>query len=89
MSEERLQKIVQVAFQEAISRQHEYVTLEHLLVAVLDDVDILIILETMGISASQITDDAKGYLDVEVDKLPEASAQAKRLLLLNECFNVL
>ena len=39
MSEERLQRIVKVAYKEALDRQHEYVTLEHLLVAVLDDAD--------------------------------------------------
>ena len=88
MSEERLQRIVQIAFQEAIDRQHEYVTLEHLLVAVLDDVDILTLLDEMEIDTTELLVDARSYLDNELEKLNEAVAQvqAKETVALERVF---
>lgn len=86
MSEERLQRIVQIAFQEAIDRQHEYVTLEHLLVAVLDDVDIISVLEDMGVDSDQIISDAKTYLDTQLDKMEEQRNQAKKTVALERVF---
>jgi len=86
MSEERLQRIVQMAFQEAISRQHEYVTIEHLLIAILGDADILQVLEDMGISSQSILDDAKDYLDTDIEKMADQSNGAKKTVALERVF---
>lgn len=84
--EERLQRIVQHAFQEAVSRQHEYVTLEHLLVALMSDADINHILGEMNISTSEILDDARSYLDTEIQKMNEAVGGAKKTISLERVF---
>ena len=86
MSEERLQRIVQTAFQEAITRQHEYVTLEHLLVAILNDADIVDLLDEMGISTEGILEDARSYLDNEIERLAEQTSQAKKTVVLERVF---
>lgn len=87
MSEERLQRIVQTAFQEAITRQHEYVTLEHLLIALLDDADIVALLEEMGVSTEGILDEGRAYLDTEIEKMPEQVGQAKKTVVLERVFH--
>ena len=86
MSEERLQRIVQIAFQEAVERQHEYVTLEHLLVAILEDSDILSILKGMEIDAAEIVLEAKSYLDSEIDRLQDRM-EAKKTVALERVFH--
>lgn len=86
MSEERLQRIVQVAFQEAIDRQHEYVTLEHLLVAILHDTDIVQLLDDMGVSSDEIIAEATSYLDSEIERLNEQTGQAKKTVALERVF---
>ena len=86
MSEERLQRIVQSSFNEAISRQQEYVTLEHLLVAILDDGDIRTFLHAMGISSEEIQLDAHSYLDHEVEPVAKEISQAKKTIALERVF---
>jgi len=87
MSDERIQKIVQTAFQEAIDRQHEYVTLEHLLVALLGDLDVISLLTSMAIDTNEILLDANSYLDTEVDRLPEQAGGAKKTVALERVFH--
>jgi ATP-dependent Clp protease ATP-binding subunit ClpA len=84
--EDRLQRIVQLAFHEAVSRQHEYVTLEHLLVALLSDADIIQILNDMSISTTEILNDARSYLDTEIEKMNEALGGAKKTVSLERVF---
>jgi len=84
--EERLQRIVQTAFQEAIDRQHEYVTLEHLLVALLDDSDIVQLLDDMDISPNEILSEAQSYLDNEIERLSEQIGGAKKTVALERVF---
>lgn len=84
--EERLQKIVQDAFQEAIDRQHEYVTLEHLLVALLDDTDIVKLLDDMEVSTDEILNEARSYLDNELERLSEKIGLAKKTIALERVF---
>lgn len=87
MSEERLQQIVKTALNEAVTRQQEYVTIEHLLVAVLTDADIVSILGEMGISTSEIIDDAKSYLDTEIERMLKPSHEAKKTVALERVFH--
>lgn len=86
MSDARLQQIVQTAFQEAISRQQEYVTLEHLLVAILDDTHISSILDDMSIDIDGILKDVRTYLDTEIEKLEVQLPGAKKTLALERVF---
>lgn len=84
--EQRLQRIVSIAFQEAINRQQEYVTLEHLLIALLSDEDIISLLDDMGISTDDILTDARTYLDTEVERLPTQLDGAKKTIALERVF---
>jgi ATP-dependent Clp protease ATP-binding subunit ClpA len=86
MSEERLQRIVQSSFNEAITRQQEYVTLEHLLVAILDDGEIRTFLHAMGISSEEIQIDTHSYLDHEVESVTKEISQAKKTIALERVF---
>ena len=86
MSDERLQRIVQNAYQEAYARKQEYVTIEHLLVAVLSDQDIADLLGELGISPSEILDDTRSYLDNEIDAMNEMLEQAKKTVALERVF---
>jgi len=87
MSEERLQQIAQVAFQEAINRQHEYVTLEHLLIALLGDIDIITLLDEMNVPTEKILADVDSYLKNEVMATSTHAAQTKKTLGLERVFH--
>jgi ATP-dependent Clp protease ATP-binding subunit ClpA len=86
MSDDRIKKIVQIAFKEAIDRQQEYVTLEHLLIAILGDTDILTLLENIEVDIKEILEDVRRYLDNDVEKLQEQISQAKKTVALERVF---
>ncbi len=86
MSDEKLQRIAQLAFKEAIDRRHEYVTLEHLLVALLADTDVIALLEDMDVSTDGIIEDATSYLDTEIESLPDDIGGAKKTVALERVF---
>src|SRR6056297_269059 len=86
MSEERLQKIVQNAFVQAQSRQHEYVTLEHLLVSLLDDDDIVQLLEEMSVPLQNLSNDVTAYLDNEIESSEDDIDTAKKTITLERVF---
>jgi ATP-dependent Clp protease ATP-binding subunit ClpA len=86
MSEERLQKIVQNAFVQAQSRQHEYVTLEHLLASLLDDEDIVLLLEEMAVPLENLSNDVTSYLDSEIEPSDVEIETAKKTITLERVF---
>lgn len=86
MSEQRLQKIIQFALQEAINRQHEYVTLEHLLLALLADADIKGYLEELDTPVADIRNDVIHYLDTDMETMTVSSGVAKKTLALERVF---
>jgi ATP-dependent Clp protease ATP-binding subunit ClpA len=87
MSQERLERIVQNAFQEALMRQHEYVTLEHLLAALLEDQDVSNLLDTMEISSAEILTEVHSYLDNANENKSEGKiTAAKKTVALERVF---
>jgi ATP-dependent Clp protease ATP-binding subunit ClpA len=84
--EDRLQKIVQHAYQEALTRQHEYVTLEHLLLALMADTKIAQILDEMDIAINEIIVDTLSYLNNELPVASQGSPVAKKTVLLERVF---
>jgi ATP-dependent Clp protease ATP-binding subunit ClpA len=86
MSEERIQQIVRHAFQEATDRKQEYVTLEHLLVAILEDDGITTIIDAMKISAAEILLDVRSYLDTEVASIPHKVDNATKTVAVERVF---
>jgi len=86
MSDERLQRIVTTAQQEAVDRQQEYITLEHLLVAILYDSEIIELLESIGVDTDEILNDVRSYLDNEIEKLAVPLDHAKKTVALERVF---
>lgn len=60
---ENLENIFERAVYEAERRSHEYVTIEHLLVALLDDEDIIVTLGDYNVNIDAIAVDVTAYLD--------------------------
>ena len=62
--------ILQIAFREAISRRHVYLTLEHLLFAAAHDTDGERILEACGVDLPRLRDELSTYLDESIEEFP-------------------
>lgn len=86
MSDERLERIVKSARQEAVDRQQEYITIEHLLVAVLNDEDVTSLLEELSISMEELLQDVRSYLDNELEKMDTPMDSAKKTIGLERVF---
>jgi ATP-dependent Clp protease ATP-binding subunit ClpA len=65
-----LQKTLNRTIEEAIKRQHEYVTLEHLLFALLDENTGSTVIRNCGGNLSQLRKELDQYLENEIEKLP-------------------
>lgn len=86
MSEERIQTIVLNAVQEATTRQQEYVTLEHLLVAILYDDGCNHTIEAMQVSTDDILTDTRAHLDTEIESMGHMFEAAKKTVALERVF---
>ena len=56
---------------EANKRQHEFATLEHLLLGLLDDQDAVAVLRACDVNISQLRAELKAYLDQELENITE------------------
>jgi len=70
-----LEVILNIAFREAISRGHAYLTLEHLLYALAHDPDGEAILAACGVDLPQLRRDLDQYLDESVEKQKRGTAK--------------
>jgi len=68
---DELRATLESAFDEARARRHEYVTLEHLLLALCGNLEGLKILKATGVDVDQLLEDIEGYLDENVDPVPD------------------
>ncbi|MFN0247706.1 MAG: ATP-dependent Clp protease ATP-binding subunit ClpA [Kofleriaceae bacterium] len=66
-----LQATLQRAVEDVRSRRHEYLTLEHLLLAILDDPSGADIITKCGGHADKLRGELERFLDEQVDELPE------------------
>jgi ATP-dependent Clp protease ATP-binding subunit ClpA len=64
-----LEKTLHSALSEASDRSHEYATLEHLLLALIDDADAAQVMEACGVDLGDLGDVVKQYLDQEYQSL--------------------
>jgi len=62
---ESLENIFEHAVKEAEKRKHEYVTIEHLLLALVKDTEVGVILNELKINVSAMIMDIEGYLDTK------------------------
>ncbi len=73
MSEQSLRLAIQTSIREAKARHHEYVTVEHLLFALLFEQIARDILIGCGAEVDRLQSDVDAFLDKEVPRLPEGS----------------
>jgi ATP-dependent Clp protease ATP-binding subunit ClpA len=64
-----LEKTLHAALANAAERSHEYATLEHLLLALIDDVDAAQVMTACGVDLGDLTEVVKQYLDQEYQSL--------------------
>jgi len=66
---ESLEKTLHQALKNAADRSHEYATLEHLLLALIDDGDASQVMNACGVDVAELEDAVVLYLDSELDSL--------------------
>ena len=64
---ESLEKTLHQALKNAADRSHEYATLEHLLLALVDDGDASQVMNACGVDLGELEDAVILYLDRELD----------------------
>ncbi len=64
-----LEKTLHAALANASERAHEYATLEHLLLALIDDPDALQVMQACGVDLGELGDVVRQYLDQEYQSL--------------------
>jgi ATP-dependent Clp protease ATP-binding subunit ClpA len=69
MLSRNLEKSLHRALAQASERDHEYATLEHLLMALTEDQDAVAVLKACGVDIEKLGSDLKGYLDTELSNL--------------------
>jgi len=82
-----LEIVLTIAYREAVSRRHAYLTLEHLLYALAHDPDGERILGGCGVDLARLRKDLNRYLDESIEPLkrgqerePEQTAAFRRVL---------
>jgi ATP-dependent Clp protease ATP-binding subunit ClpA len=68
-----LEATIQAAFEEAKKRRHEFVTLEHVLLALIKDPVASKVLRAAGTNLKQLADDIERFLADELQALPEGT----------------
>ncbi|MEZ5710124.1 MAG: ATP-dependent Clp protease ATP-binding subunit ClpA [Blastomonas sp.] len=66
---ESLEKTLHQALHQAADRRHEYATLEHLLLALVDDADAAQVMQACGVDLGELSDAVTHYLDNELESL--------------------
>jgi ATP-dependent Clp protease ATP-binding subunit ClpA len=74
-----LEETLSYAVDQAVSRRHEYVTLEHLLYALLEDSAARDILFNCGADLDEVARALEEYFDNVLEKMPEKSSQMPEL----------
>ena len=64
-----LEKTLHAALSNAAERAHEYATLEHLLLALIDDADAAQVMQACGVDLAELAEVVKQYLDQEYQSL--------------------
>ena len=73
MLTKELQETLRRALEAALERRHEFLLLEHLLLAMLDDATAREILVACGADMDPLRDDLEEFLDEQVEPLPEGT----------------
>ena len=75
-----LEQTLHNALAEATRRRHEYATLEHLLIALVDDEHASKVMTSCGVNRDELRASVKQYLDHELGALVENAPGAERIV---------
>jgi ATP-dependent Clp protease ATP-binding subunit ClpA len=70
-----LEKALHKALSLATQRQQEYATLEHLLLALIDDKDAIAVMRACGVDLDELRDDITAHIDTELSNLVTENVQ--------------
>ena len=68
---DNLKEALEAAFDDARERRHEYVTLEHLLLALCANLDGLRVLKATGVDVESLIEELEAFIDEQLETLPE------------------
>jgi len=74
MLSEELKETINAAIEDTQRRRHEYLTLEHLLLALIDDASAQRVIRGCGGNIDNIRRDLEAFLDEHMDPIPEGAA---------------
>lgn len=83
----RINEVIAKAFQEALNREHEYVTLEHILRAMLDEEEIKDALTEFQVDIGALKEDIDLWLREQEDIKVEGIIKPRKTATLERCFN--
>ena len=86
-SNNRINEVIARAFQEAISREHEYVTLEHILQVMLDEDDIRDILSDLHANVMLLKDDVSDWLREQEEIRVDGMTKPRKTASIERAFN--
>src|SRR5258708_22655651 len=71
MIEKALQKTFEDAHKEAVARRHEYITVEHVLYAMMTNPEAVALLMSVGGDWSVLVEQLEEFLDKKIEPLPQ------------------
>lgn len=83
----KINEVIARAFQEALNREHEYVTLEHILRVMLDEEEIRDILTELQVNVHDLKDEIDNWLREQEDIRVEGITKPRKTATLERCFN--
>jgi len=83
----RINEVIARAFQDALSREHEYVTLEHILRVMLDDDEVRDTLKELDVDVTELRDEIDAWLLEQDDIRVEGITKPRKTATLERCFN--
>ena len=79
MLSKSLQQVLNEMFQDARARRHEYVTVDHLLLALLDEEQALEVLRAVGANLDVLRSDLREHIESSTPKLPDEDESRETL----------
>lgn len=83
----RINEVIARAFQEALNREHEYVTLEHILRVMLDEEEIRDALTEFEVNVEVLKEEIDQWLRDQEDIRVEGITKPRKTATLERCFN--
>ena len=83
----RINEVIARAFQEALSREHEYVTLEHILRVMLDEDEVRDILSELQMDVPALKEEIDLWLRDQEDIRVDGITKPRKTATLERCFN--